>query len=96
MGFEILDLHFQIERQLGVALRWEDYPAEAYRVPGFVTAGLVSDLVQAKLKAHRHAEGKPVQSDIWPQMQRIIAEVVAMNPADVRRESRLVDDLGYG
>lgn len=96
MGIDYLDIAFRIEKEFGVITRGKlDFSADPVEGRGrnqrsSVTAGALHDRVCDLLRA----EGRAAPEDSWPRLQACISEALGVPLTEIRRESRLVKDLG--
>ncbi|MGA2497856.1 MAG: hypothetical protein ABSH20_08950 [Tepidisphaeraceae bacterium] len=89
MGVDALDLVFRLEKSFGIKLPYSN-SAGMFDVPGGVTAGHVHDFICRRLTE----SGRRIPFSSWHRVQLCISRAVGVPPQQVKRESRLVKDLG--
>jgi hypothetical protein len=93
MGIDLLDINFRIEREFGVRIALRDLvhlvKDDAIHDP---TAGELFDLLVRSLPEPEDSER--TADDRWTRLQSIIAETCGIPASMVKRDARLVADLG--
>lgn len=89
MGVDALDLVFRLEKSFEIKLPHTD-KNELFDVPVGVCAGHVHDFICKRLSE----VGRPIPYSSWHRVQLCISRAVGVPPQRVKRDSRLVKDLG--
>jgi hypothetical protein len=93
MGIDFLEIQFELERRLPIQrVRGEFADFD-------LTAGGLEEIIWRKVElenATARPEGtKPIsREECWLVVQETLAEVLALESAEVRRDSHLIKDLG--
>ena len=86
VGLEAVEMIMDVEEEFDIKISDSD-------APKLYTA---NDLVECVLRHLREA-GKPAPVDqVWPRIQKILANVSAMNTNEIELGSRFNEDLGWG
>ena len=96
MGIDCLDIVFRLEKEFGLMfhrgqLGWPEDDARRRKPPlsGF-TAGQLHEQVCNVLSR----QGLEIPPDSWVRVRGCIATALQLKPEQVRREDRLIEDLG--
>ncbi|MEX0717933.1 MAG: hypothetical protein WD066_15165 [Planctomycetaceae bacterium] len=96
MGIDFLDIRFRLEKRFEVRL---DRHSETALLATFeaaspeerdFTAGALHDWICEECRR----AGRPVPTSSWTRVKLTLAEVLLIAPHEIRRDSRLVRDLG--
>ena len=94
MGVDLLDIKWRIRGQLKVDLDFvplfQRPDGTLIRTPPDCTAG---ELMNAVVRT-AESQGTPLPDDAWPILQKILADCLHLEVADVKTEALLAKDLG--
>ena len=95
MGLEQVELVIEVENEFGIALdRADDYGQSA------ATVGVFYDMVLHAIRERPELEvtSRPdLESHVWTRLAAMAAEQgYGLKPEQITRETRFIEDLGYG
>jgi hypothetical protein len=87
---DFLDIVFRLERRYGVNLQREHFEHVLTRMKAELTAGDLLEVVCGQLRC----SGRPIPPSTWNGIRLEVARAFNISPFTIRRESKLVGDLG--
>ena len=96
MGIDALDIVFRLEKSFGIKvprgrLFWTDEQRRRGEdPPGDVSVGEIHE----RLSGLMREQNLPVPGDSWERVRDCVAGALGVRPEEVRREHRIVRDLG--
>ena len=90
MGIDALDITFRLEKRFGIKTSRDDLKAFENTDWSAFTAGFLHDLICEKLRQAK----RPIPRSTWNGVRLDIARGIGISPLLIRREQRLIQDLG--
>jgi acyl carrier protein len=105
MGVDLLEIRFRIEETFGVRvdpglfLSLDDSGRVCACTVGELHERLIRAIDANRTNAMQDREcapdaSRPTDDEVWNSLARLLIDVLAVKPAEITREARLVEDLG--
>jgi len=90
MGMVLLDVTFRVERAFGI-----DMPRDGWSEMGIQRAGddVTVGQYHAYIRAQCEAQGKPIPTDSWPVLVRLICDASGCRENEITPQTWLIKDI---